>query len=94
MPHPDEFAEFETDEAAFDAMMAAAAPAAITDAPSHRTVTVTQAGQTRFTVTMPASALLTVATSATRTQGTSRGHDVRRRPAHHRPPTSSEVVAS
>lgn len=59
MTREDEFAEFETDEASFDVMMARGEPAEIVSVPARSTVVVSRAGWSA-TVTMPASPILSV----------------------------------
>jgi hypothetical protein len=61
----DEFAEFETDEATFDAMMAEAEPAELVPAPTPTTVTIEQTDDAVFTLTVPAGGLFWVGTATT-----------------------------
>jgi hypothetical protein len=93
----DEFAEFETDEATFDAMMARAEPAVITNAPEHLIVTVDDADDTRFVVTMPTTHFVSVGRSLS---GAYLAHAPatlttrRRAAAQHREGPRGEVLAS
>jgi hypothetical protein len=86
MPDSDEeFAEFDTDEATFDAMMGRADPAEIVDA--VQTFTVEQVDHTTFTITMPAASFLSVATS----RSTPNGRPIDHGPGRRRPHRSREV---
>lgn len=90
MPDSDEFAEFDTDEATFDAMLARAEPAEIVAA--QQTVIVEQDDDTRFTVNMPAGVTVSVATSRSESVGGRGKHSRQRRPAYRR--SGSEALAS
>ena len=57
-PTEDEFAEFDTDEATFDAMMAAAEPAELAQAALVATVTIRQSDDAVFTLQVPSSGFL------------------------------------
>jgi hypothetical protein len=63
----DEFAEFDTDEATFDAMMARAEPATLVEPSRQRTVVFVQSDETHFTVMLPTNPLLSVGLSGTAT---------------------------
>jgi hypothetical protein len=94
MPHSDhEFAEFETDDATFDAMMAGAESAEIIAGRQQTVVVVEQDDQTRFIVTMPAGATLSVGASGSQPVGGPGTHSRGRRPAYWRR-AGSEALAS
>ena len=60
----DEFAEFDTDEATFDAMMEAAEPAELADSAARTTATVAQGNaDASFTISAPRSSFFTIGSS-------------------------------
>jgi hypothetical protein len=94
-PTEDEFAEFDTNEATFDAMMAEAEPVELVPAPPRTTVTIEQAGEATFKLTVPRGGLLWAGTSTLALNGESVAHGPGRLPAHHhRPPDPRAALAS
>ena len=89
----DEFAEFDTDEATFDAMMAAAEPVELVERPAGTTTTITQADQTVFRVTVPAGGSIWPSTSAVSFSGEPATRESGRLSAYRLPPVP-EALAS
>jgi hypothetical protein len=83
-PTEDEFAEFDTDEATFDAMMAESERVELVEHPAGTTVVVEQGDQVVFRLTVPSGGPLSVATSTVSVGGEAVGREAGRLAAHHR----------
>ena len=78
----DEFAEFDTDEATFDAMMAEARPAELVPGHPRSTFTIKQAGDATFTFTVSSLASLSVETATSASNGGALVHGPGKLSAH------------
>jgi hypothetical protein len=95
----DEFSEFDTDEATFDAMMAEAEPAELVHSRPSTTVTVEQADDSKFQLRVPAGFVTVSASSAQESRHAPRArhftvhHRTQSQAASHRTQPSTETVA-
>jgi hypothetical protein len=91
-PTEDEFAEFDTDEATFDAMMAAAEPAELTHGPLEATVTIQQSDDVVFTLKVPSSGFLWAGAATRAFHGDVVVPGELKSPAVHHPSSSGEAA--
>lgn len=87
----DEFAEFKTDEATFDAMMAEAEPAEIVSASPH-TVRVEQSDGSVFVLHVPAGGLFSVGAAISAAAELAVAHGPGRLGVHHLPAPAAALA--